>query len=88
MKKDKRMKHQKYENWRYQVVLMNAGNNTDIVAKVINNITCNKLRTKALMNAIPVVVSRGLIEDEEIALRNTLLCAGANAFVEKVIKVY
>ena len=39
------------------------------------------------MDAVPVAIHRGLTVDSEIALRNTFLTCGADAYVEKMIKV-
>ena len=76
------------KNWQYQVVLMDAGENDDRIADIINNFTHNKMRTNAFIDATPVVVHRGFTVDGEVAIRNELLNNGADAFVEKVIKVY
>lgn len=44
-------------------------------------------RTRAFMDAVPVAIHRGLILDNEIALRNTFLTCGADAYVEKMLKI-
>ena len=75
------------KNWRYQVVLRTIGNDPESIARIINNFTHDELRTKAFMDAVPVAIHRGLIVDNEIALKDTLLTCGANATVEKMIKI-
>lgn len=76
------------EQCQYQTVLMDIGENDDRIADIINNFTHNKMRTNALIDATPVVIHRGFTVDGEVAIRNELLNNGADAFVEKTIKVY
>ena len=76
------------EQCQYQTVLMDVGENDDRIADIINNFTHNKMRTNALIDATPVVIHRGFTVDGEVAIRNELLNNGADAFVEKTIKVY
>lgn len=75
------------KNWHYQVVLRTIGTDPEGVERIINDLTHDKLRTKAFMHAVPVAIHRGLNVDIEIALRNTLYLCGADAYVEKMIKV-
>ena len=75
------------KNWRYQVVLKNIGNDPERIARIITDFTHDEERTQAFMDAVPVVIHRGLTVDSEIALRNTFLTCGADAYVEKTIKV-
>ena len=75
------------KNWRYQVVLRTIGNDPESIARIINNFTHDELRTKAFMDAVPVAIHRGLTVDNEIALRNAFLTCGADAYVEKMIKI-
>lgn len=72
------------KNWRYQVVLSTIGDDPESIAHIINDFTHDELRTQAFMDAVPVAVHRGLIVDDEIALRNTFLTCGADAYVEKI----
>lgn len=76
------------EHWQYQVVLMDVGENDDRIVDIINNFTHNKMRANAFIDVAPVVVHRGFTVDGEVAIRNELLNNGADAFVEKVIKIY
>lgn len=75
------------KNWRYQVVLRTIGNDPERIARIITDFTHNELRTKTFMDAVPVAIHRGLTVDREIAIRNSLLTCGADAYVEKMIKV-
>lgn len=75
------------KNWCYQVVLRTIGNDPERIARIINDFTHDELRTKALIDAVPVAIHRGLTVDSEIALRNSFLTCGADAYVEKMIKV-
>ena len=75
------------KNWRYQVVLRTIGNDPERLERIINDFTHDELRTKAFMDAVPVAIHRGLTVDNEIALRNTFLTCGADAYVEKMIKI-
>lgn len=75
------------KNWRYQVVLRTIGNDPERIERIINDFTHDELRTKAFMDAVPVAIHRGLNIDSEIALRNSFLTCGADAYVEKMIKV-
>ena len=74
------------KNWRYQVVLRTIGNDPERIARIITDFTHNELRTKAFMDAVPVAIHRGLTVDSEIAIRNSLLTCGADAYVEKMIR--
>ena len=75
------------KNWRYQVVLRTIGNNPERIARIITDFTHNEERTQAFMDAVPVAIHRGLTVDSEIAIRNTFLTCGADAYVEKMIKI-
>lgn len=75
------------KNWRYQVVLKNIGDDPERIARIITDFTHDEERTQAFMDAVPVVIHRGLTVDSEIALRDTFLTCGADAYVEKMIKV-
>lgn len=75
------------KNWHYQVVLKTIGTNPEDIARIINDFTHNEQRTQALMDAVPVAIHRSLTVDDEIALMNTLIICGADAYVEKMIKV-
>lgn len=75
------------KNWRYQVVLRTIENDPERIARIIDNFTHDEKRTKAFMDAVPIVIHRGLILDNEIALRNTFFTCGANAYVEKMLKI-
>lgn len=75
------------KNWRYQVVLRTIGDNPERVTHIIDDFTHDEERTQAFMDAVPVVIHRGLTVDNEIALRNSFLTCGADAYVEKMIKV-
>ena len=75
------------KNWRYQVVLRTIGNDPERLERIINDFTHDELRTKAFMDAVPVAIHRGLTVDNEIALRNAFLTCGADAYVEKMIKI-
>lgn len=75
------------KNWRYQVVLRTIGDDPERIARIIDDFIHDEERTQAFMDAVPVAIHRGLILDNEIALRNTLLTHGADAYVEKMIKV-
>ena len=75
------------KNWRYQVVLRTIGDDPERIARIINDFTHNEERTQAFMDAVPVAIHRGLTVDNEIALRNSLLTCGADAYVEKMIKI-
>ena len=75
------------KNWHYQVVLKNIGDDPEHIARIITDFTHDEERTQAFMDAVPVVIHRGLTVDSEIALRNTFLTCGADAYVEKMIKV-
>lgn len=75
------------KNWHYQVVLRNIGDDPERIARIITNFTHDEKRTQAFMDAVPVAIHRGLIVDSEIAIRNSLLTCGADADVEKIIKV-
>lgn len=74
------------KNWRYQVVLKNIGDDPERIARIITDFTHDEERTQAFMDAVPVAIHRGLIVDNEIAIRNSLLTCGADAYVEKIIK--
>ena len=75
------------KNWRYQVVLKTIGDDPECIACIIDNFTHDEKRTQAFMDAVPVAVHRGLTVDNKIALRDTFLTCGADAYVEKMIKV-
>lgn len=75
------------KNWRYQVVLRTIGNDPERIARIIDDFTHNEERTQAFMNAVPIAIHRGLTVDNEIALRNAFLTCGADAYVEKMIKI-
>lgn len=75
------------KNWRYQVVLRTIGDDPERIARIIDDFTHDEKRTQAFMDAVPVAIHRGLTVDNEIALRNTLLTCGADAYVEKMIKI-
>lgn len=75
------------KHWRYQVVLKTIGNDPERIAHIINDFTHDEVRTKAFMDAVPVAIHRGLIVDNEIALRNMFHTYGADAIVEKMIKI-
>lgn len=75
------------KHWCYQVVLRTIGNDPESIARIITDFTHDEERTQAFMDAVPVVIHRGLTVDNEIALRDTLLTCGASAVVEKMIKV-
>ena len=75
------------KNWRYQIVLKNIGDDPERIARIITDFTHDEERTQAFMDAVPVVIHRGLTVDSEIALRNAFLTCGADAYVEKIIKV-
>lgn len=75
------------KNWRYQVVLRTIGNDPERIARIINDFVHDEERTQAFINAVPVAIHRGLILDNEIALRNTFLTCGADAYVEKMLKI-
>ena len=75
------------KNWHYQVVLITIGNDSDRIARIINDFTHDEERTRAFMDAVPVAIHRSLILDNEIALRNTFLTCGADAYVEKMLKI-
>ena len=75
------------KNWRYQVVLRTIGDNPEDIARIINDFVHDEERTQAFMDAVPVAIHRGLIVDDEIALRDTLLTCGADAYVEKTSKI-
>lgn len=75
------------KNWRYQVVLRTIGDDPERIARIIDDFTHDEERTQAFMDAVPVAIHRGLTVDNEIALRNTLLTCGADAYVEKIIKI-
>ena len=75
------------KNWRYQIVLKNIGDDPERIARIITDFTHDEERTQAFMDAVPVVIHRGLTVDSEIALRNSFLTCGADAYVEKMIKV-
>lgn len=88
--KDEKSKSENDEpnkNWRYQVVLRTIGNDPERIARIITDFTHNEQRTKAFMDAVPVAIHRGLTVDSEIAIKNSLLTCGADAYVEKMIKV-
>lgn len=67
-------------------MLRTIGTNPEDVERIINDFTHDELRTKAFMD-VPVAIHRGLNVDIEIALRNTLHLCGADAYVEKMLKV-
>lgn len=73
------------KNWRYQVVLRTIGDNPERIERIINDFTHDERRTQAFMDAVPVAIHRGLTVDNEIALRNTFLTCGADAYVEKLV---
>jgi large subunit ribosomal protein L7/L12 len=75
------------KNWRYQVVLETIGRDPERIARIITDFTHDEKRTQAFMDAVPVAIHRGLIVDSEIAIRNSLLTCGADAYVEKMIKI-
>lgn len=75
------------KNWRYQVVLRAIGDDPERIERIINDFTHDEQRTQAFMDAVPVAIHRGLTVDNEIALRNTFLTCGADAYVEKTIKI-
>lgn len=75
------------KHWRYQVVLRTLGNDPERIARIITDFTHDEQRTKAFMDAVPIAIHRGLTVDREIAIRNSLLTCGADAYVEKMIKV-
>ena len=75
------------KNWRYQVVLRTIGDDPERIARIIDDFTHDEKRTQAFMDAVPVAIHRGLTVDNEIALRNTFLTCGADAYVEKMIKI-
>lgn len=75
------------KNWRYQVVLRTIGNDPERIERIINDFTHDEQRTQAFMDAVPVAIHRSLTVDNEIALRNTFLTCGADAYVEKMIKI-
>lgn len=75
------------KNWRYQVVLRTIGDDPERIARIINDFTHDEERTQAFLDAVPVAIHRGLTVDNEIALRNTFLTCGADAYVEKMIKI-
>lgn len=75
------------KNWRYQVVLRNIGDDPERIARIITDFTHDEKRTQAFMDAVPVAIHRGLTVDSEIALKNAFLTCGADACVEKMIKV-
>lgn len=75
------------KHWCYQVVLRTIGNDPEHIARIITDFTHDELRTKAFMDAVPVAIHRGLTVDNEIALRNTFLTCGADAYVEKMIRI-
>lgn len=75
------------KNWRYQVVLRTIGDDPERIERIINDFTNDEQRTQAFMNAVPVAIHRGLTVDNEITLRNTFLTCGADAYVEKMIKI-
>lgn len=75
------------KNWHYQVVLKTIGDDPERIERIINNFIDDKERTQALMDAVPVVIHRGLIVDDEITLRNSLLTCGADVYVEKTSKI-
>lgn len=75
------------KNWCYQVVLRTIGDDPESIARIIDDFTHDEERTQAFMDAVPVAVHRGLTVDDEIALRNTFLTCGADAYVEKMIRV-
>lgn len=75
------------KNWHYQVVLRTIGDDPERIERIINDFTHDEQRTQAFMDAVPVAIHRGLTVDNEIALRNTFLTCGADAYVEKMIKI-
>lgn len=75
------------KHWCYQVVLRTIGNDPERIERIITDFTHDELRTKAFMDAVPVVIHRGLTVDSEIAIRNSLLTCGASAVVEKMIRI-
>lgn len=75
------------KNWCYQVVLRTIGDDPEGIAHIINDFTHDEKRTQAFMNAVPVAIHRGLTVDDEIALRDTLLTCGADAYVESMKKL-
>lgn len=75
------------KNWRYQVVLRTIGDDPERIERIINDFTHDERRTQAFMDAVPVAIHRGLTVDNEIALRNSFLTCGADAYVEKMIKI-
>lgn len=75
------------KNWRYQVVLRTIGDDPERIKRIINDFTHDERRTQAFLDAVPVAIHRGLTVDNEIALRNTFLTCGADAYVEKMIKI-
>ena len=75
------------KNWCYQVVLKNTGDDPERIARIITDFTHDEKRTQAFLDAVPVAIHRGLNVDSEIALRNAFLTCGADAYVEKMIKV-
>lgn len=75
------------KNWHYQVVLRTIGNDPERIARIIDDFTHDEKRTKTFMDAVPVAIHRGLTVDNEIALRDTFLTCGADAYVEKMIKI-
>lgn len=75
------------KNWRYQVVLRTIGDDPERIERIINDFTHDEQRTQAFMDAVPIAIHRGLTVDNEIALRNTFLTCGADAYVEKMIKI-
>ena len=75
------------KNRRYQVVLRTIGDDPERIKRIINDFTHDERRTQTFMDAVPVAIHRGLTVDNEIALRNTFLTCGADAYVEKMIKI-
>lgn len=75
------------KNWRYQVVLRDIGDDPERIKRIINGFTHDERRTQAFLDAVPVVIHRGFTVNNEIALRNTFLTYGADAYVEKMIKI-
>lgn len=75
------------KNWRYQVVLRAIGDDPERIARIIDDFTRDEKRTQAFMDAVPVAIHRGLILDNEIALRNIFLTYGADAYVEKMLRI-
>ena len=75
------------KNRRYQVVLRTIGDDPERIKRIINDFTHDERRTQTFMDAVPVAIHRGLTVDNEITLRNKFLTCGADAYVEKMIKI-